>query len=88
MVDEPRDPRGQDDGLEEHEADRGVDRAFDRARPERHDEHDPHEAELGHEVESMFDAAPCACTMAMQPAAEPGDRGRQRERDDARRGRG
>ena len=41
VVDEPRDPRFEHDPLEEDETDRGLDRAFDRARPERDDEHDP-----------------------------------------------
>ncbi len=80
VVHEPRDPRGQDDRVEEREPDRGLDRTFDGARPERDDEDDPYETELRREV--------CADVRAAfvgrhQSAAEPGDRRRQRERDDA-----
>ena len=79
---------GQDDGLEEHEADGGVDRALDRAAPERDHEHDPDQAELGHEVRVDVVRRAEVRVRDQQSAAEARDRRRQRERDDPRAGSG
>ena len=50
--------------------------------PERDDEHDPRQPELGHEVAVDVLRPPEVHVGHQQPAAQPRDRGRQRERDD------
>ena len=61
----------QDDGLEEHEADRGLDRAFDGARARASRRARPRRGpSSGAKSESMFDV-PGACTMASSPPPSP-----------------
>ena len=75
---------GQHEFGEDLEAEAGLDRAFDGACADRHDEHDPEQAEEDAVVGVVVGAA---FLDREQPAAEPRDPGRQRERGDAGTGR-
>ena len=64
---------------DEREREAGDDRALDRAGADRHDEHQPHEPE---ERRVVGGVVRLGVEHREQAAAEPGDAGRQRERDE------